>query len=294
MTTVAEETGLFADYGLGSAYDEMFDREHLPRPHYQRLCERLTQLSPEEFQRRKSMTDLLMKQDGVGFTVYRAEEGIERVWPMDPVPRIISAEEWSVIERGLVQRLTAINLFLQDIYHDQKILADKIIDPQLIYQGEFFRREFVGAHVPRGIYVHICGTDLIRDEEGRYLVLEDNARTPSGVSYMLHNRKVLRRVFPQIFDGYDVRSNDDYPAHLLDVLRFVAPGGRSDPTIVLLSPGMYNSAYFEHSYLAQRMGIELVEGRDLVVDQNRVWMKTTTSSIRWRFGPILSWACRGW
>jgi uncharacterized circularly permuted ATP-grasp superfamily protein len=221
------------------------------------------------------MTDLSMKQDGVGFTVYRADEGIERVWPMDPVPRIVPADEWGTIERGLVQRLTAINLFLKDLYHGQKILADRVIDPELVYQGAFFRRDFVGVDVPKGIYVHVCGTDLIRDTNGRYLVLEDNARTPSGVSYMLHNRQVLKRVFPQIFEGYDVRSNDEYPAHLLDVLKYVAPRGRTDPTVVLLSPGMYNSAYFEHSYLAQRMGIELVEGRDLVIDQNRVWMRTT-------------------
>lgn len=271
----APAANLFADYSLGTAYDEMFDSAKQPRPHYRPLFDRLSKLSPEEFARRKAMTDLSMRQDGVGFTVYRAEEGIERVWPMDPVPRIIPADEWAVIERGLAQRLTAINLFLKDLYQDQKILADRIIDPALIYGGGFFRREFVGADVPKGIYVHVCGTDLIRDTDGRYLVLEDNARTPSGVSYMLHNRQVLKRVFPQIFDGYDVRSNDDYPAHLLDVLRYIAPPGRPEPTVVLLSPGMYNSAYFEHSYLAQRMGIELVEGRDLVVDQNRVWMRTT-------------------
>ena len=275
MPTTIDTLGLFANYPLGSAYDEMFDTARQPRPHYRPLFERLRNLSPEEFQRRKAMTDLSMRQDGVGFTVYRAEEGIERVWPMDPVPRIIPADEWAVIERGLVQRLTAINLFLKDLYTDQKILADKIIDPELIYKGEFFRREFVGAEVPKGIYVHVCGTDLIRDTAGNYLVLEDNARTPSGVSYVLHNRQVLKRVFPQIFEGYDVRSNDEYPAHLLDVLKYIAPAGRPDPTVVLLSPGMYNSAYFEHSYLAQRMGIELVEGRDLVVDQNRVQMRTT-------------------
>ncbi len=275
MSTATDSLGLFSHYPLGAAFDEMFDAARQPRPHYRPLFERLKKLTPEEFQRRKAMTDLSMRQDGVGFTVYRAEEGIERVWPMDPVPRIIPADEWATVERGLVQRLTAINLFLKDLYTDQKILADKVIDPELIYRGEFFRREFVGAEVPKGIYVHVCGTDLIRDTAGNYLVLEDNARTPSGVSYVLHNRQVLKRVFPQIFDGYDVRSNDEYPAHLLDVLKYIAPPGRPDPTVVLLSPGMYNSAYFEHSYLAQRMGIELVEGRDLVVDQNRVQMRTT-------------------
>jgi uncharacterized circularly permuted ATP-grasp superfamily protein len=272
---VAHPLALFDGYAHGTAFDEMFDHSTTPRPHYRPLWETLRTLSRDEFHRRKAMTDLSMRQDGVGFTVYRAEEGIERVWPMDPVPRIVAAEEWELIERGLVQRLTALNLFLNDVYHDQHILKDKVVDSRLIYEGEFFRREFMGAAVPKNIYVHVCGTDLIRDADGRYLVLEDNARTPSGVSYMLHNRQVLKRVFPRLFDGYDVRPNDDYPAALLDVLKYIAPPRRPDPTVVLLSPGMYNSAYFEHSYLAQRMGIELVEGRDLVVDQNHVFMRTT-------------------
>ena len=267
--------GLFQRYSLGTAYDEMFEGESCPRPHYHALFRRLAGLSAQEFRRRKAMSDLSMLQDGVGFTVYRQEEGIERVWPMDPVPRIIPAAEWQRIELGLVQRLTTLNLFLKDIYNDQHILRDRVIDPQLVYEGAFFRREFMGAKVPKDIYIHICGTDLIRDPDSRYLVLEDNGRTPSGVSYMLQNRQVLKRVFPQIFEPYDVRATEDYPAALLDLLKYIAPPGRSDPTVVLLSPGIYNSAYFEHTFLAQRMGIELVEGRDLVVDQNRVYMRTT-------------------
>jgi uncharacterized circularly permuted ATP-grasp superfamily protein len=266
---------LFQGYTQGAAFDEMFSRAGQPWPHYRALFRRLQGLNSEEFRRRKAMTDLSMLQDGVGFTVYRQQEGIERVWPMDPVPRVIPSREWAHIEAGLSQRLTALNLFLHDIYHEQHILRDKVIDPRLIYEGTYFRREFVGVSVPKNIYIHICGTDLVRDADGRYLVLEDNGRTPSGVSYMLHNRQVLKRVFPQLFEGYDVRNTDDYPAALLDLLRFIAPGGRPDPTVVLLTPGMYNSAYFEHSFLAQRMGIELVEGRDLVVDQNRVFMRTT-------------------
>ena len=272
--------GLFQGYALGAAYDEMFGRDMRPRAHYAALFRRLQGLEPEEFRRRKAMTDLSMLQDGVGFTVYRQEEGIERVWPMDPVPRIIPADEWRTIERGLVQRLTALNLFLKDVYHDQLILRDRVIDPVLVCQGSFFRREFMGAAVPRDIYIHVCGTDLVRDADGRYLVLEDNGRTPSGVSYMLQNRQVLQRVFPQIFEQYDVRVTDDYPVALLDVLKYIAPGSRPDPTVVLLSPGMYNSAYFEHTFLAQRMGIELVEGRDLVVDRNRVYMRTTRGLAR--------------
>jgi uncharacterized circularly permuted ATP-grasp superfamily protein len=274
-TTEAPIGELFRGYSLGAAYDEMFAAALAPRPHYQGLFRRLASLTAEEFRRRKVMTDLSMLQDGVGFTVYRQEEGIERVWPMDPVPRIIAAEEWRGIEQGLIQRITALNLFLKDIYHDQLILRDRVVDPGLVYQGTYFRREFVGTAVPRDIYIHVCGTDLVRDSNGRYLVLEDNCRTPSGVSYMLQNRQVLKRVFPQVFESYDVRGTEEYPAALLDVLKYIAPGGRPDPRVVLLSPGMYNSAYFEHTYLAQRMGIELVEGRDLLVDQNRLYMRTT-------------------
>src|SRR5262245_19230010 len=267
--------GLLSGYALGTAYDEMFEAGSRPLLHYQPLFDLLCRLGGDEFRRRKAMTDFSMRQDGVGFTVYRHEEGIERVWPMDPVPRIIPPEEWQRIEQGLAQRITALNLFLQDVYHEQLILRDRVIDPALVYEGKFFRREFMGATVPRNVYIHVCGTDLIRAANGEYLVLEDNGRTPSGVSYMLVNRQVLKRVFPQLFEHYDVRPNDDYPAALLDVLKYIAPSEVPDPTVVLLSPGMYNSAYFEHSYLAQRMGIELVEGRDLVVDQNRVFMRTT-------------------
>src|SRR6266576_1766962 len=226
LTTERATNGLLEGYSFGAAYDEMFERPHHPRPHYQALYRRLQTLGPDEFRRHKAMTDLSMLQDGVGFTVYRQEEGIERVWPMDPVPRIIPAREWKQIEQGLVQRLTALNLFLKDIYHDQLILRDRVVDPRLVYEGSFFRREFMGAAVPRDIYIHICGTDLIRDADGQYLVLEDNGRTPSGVSYMLQNRQVLKRVFPQIFEAYDVRVTEDYPAALLDVLKYIAPGSR--------------------------------------------------------------------
>jgi uncharacterized circularly permuted ATP-grasp superfamily protein len=267
--------GLFEGYALGVAFDEMFEAGERPRSHYRPLHELLRRVAPGEFRLRKGMTDVSMRQDGVGFTVYRHEEGIERVWPMDPVPRLIPPGEWRRIEEGLTQRITALNLFLQDVYHEQLILRDRVIDPRLIYEGKFFRREFMGAAVPKNIYVHVCGTDLIRAANGDYLVLEDNGRTPSGVSYMLVNRQVLKRVFPQLFECYDVRSTDDYPAALRDVLLYIAPPTVTDPTVVLLSPGMYNSAYFEHSYLAQRMGVELVEGRDLLVDQNRVYMRTT-------------------
>ncbi|MBL6713766.1 MAG: circularly permuted type 2 ATP-grasp protein [Pirellulales bacterium] len=265
----------WGDYEIADAFDEMFVAADEVRPHYASLRASLQHASEEDLRRRKAMTELSMRQDGVGFTVYRAEEGIERIWPMDPMPRIIPADEWQRIEAGLTQRINAINLFLWDIYHEQHILRDKVVPPYLVLQGDSFRREFVGVDVPRRIYVHISGSDLIRDAGGEYFVLEDNARTPSGVSYMLQNRQVLKRVFPTLFNKYDVLPNDHYPSHLLEVLRHIAPESAIDPTVVLLSPGMYNSAYFEHSFLAQRMGIELVEGRDLLVDNNRVFMRTT-------------------
>lgn len=275
VSTATPTSSPFADYALGAAYDEMFERDRTVRPHYADLARKLERLPAEELRRRKAMTDLSMLQDGVGFTVYQQEEGIERVWPMDPIPRIIPAAEWDHINRGLVQRLTALNLFLKDIYHEQFILRDRVIDPRLIFEGANFRREFVGAKVPKDVYIHVCGSDLIRGVDGTYYVLEDNARTPSGVSYMLTNRQVLKRVFPQLFAGNDVRATDDYPDCLLDVLRYVSPVRHADTTCVLLSPGVFNSAYFEHSFLAQRMGIDLVEGRDLIVDNNRVLMRTT-------------------
>ena len=280
LSDSATKSELLDGYPLGLPFDEMFERDRTVRPHYEPLFKKLASLSPDEFRRRKAMTDLSMLQDGVGFTVYQREEGIERIWPMDPIPRIIPAKEWAHIEKGLTQRIEALNLFLKDVYNDQHILKDKVVDPRLIFEGGYFRREFVGAKVPRDIYIHICGTDLIRDADGTYCVLEDNGRTPSGVSYMLTNRQVLKRVFPQLFEGYDVRTTDDYPAALLDVLRYISPVRHADTTCVLLSPGIFNSAYFEHSFLAQRMGVELVEGRDLVIDNNRVFMRTTRGLTR--------------
>ena len=225
-----QQRELLGSYTLGAAYDEMFDRSMQPRPHYRSLFNRLESMTADEFRHRKAMTDLSMLQDGVGFTVYRQEEGIERVWPMDPVPRIIPPDEWNHIEQGLVQRLTALNLFLKDIYHDQLILRDRVIDPRLIYEGGFFRREFMGATVPRDIYIHVCGTDLVRDADGRYLVLEDNGRTPSGVSYMLQNRQVLKRVFPQRLRAIRCARHRRLPGRRCSTCSsYIAPGGRPDP-----------------------------------------------------------------
>jgi uncharacterized circularly permuted ATP-grasp superfamily protein len=237
-------------------------------------------MTPAEFRARTELADLTMINHGITFTVYGGEEGIEKPFPVDLVPRLIPPDEWSHLERGLEQRVRALNLFLHDIYHDQKILADGIVPRELVVNAPNFRRNFIGAEVPGDVYIHICGTDLIRDADGTYRVLEDNCRTPSGVSYMLENRLILTRVFPGLFREHAVRPIDDYPTTLLNNLQSFAAPGREQPNVVLLTPGVYNSAYFEHAFLAQQMGIELVEGRDLFVDANMVYVKTTKGPKR--------------
>ncbi len=221
------------------------------------------------------MADVSFLNQGITFTVYGDQRGVEKIFPFDLVPRIVPAEEWDLIERGLSQRITALNLFCQDVYHEQRILKEGIIPPELVFGARMFRREMLGVNVPKDIYIHICGTDLIRDTSGQYLVLEDNGRTPSGVSYVLENRAVMKRVFPTLFGAYRVRAIEDYPYNLLQCLKYVAPFGGDDPSIVMLSPGIFNSAYFEHSFLARQMGIELVVGQDLAVENNFVYMRTT-------------------
>src|SRR6266850_2112223 len=197
--------------------------------------------------------------------------GVEKIFPFDLIPRIVPAQEWEKIERGLEQRLTALNQFCNDIYNEQHILREGVIPAEMVYSAKMFRREMLGVTVPRNIYIHVCGTDLIRDKDGTYLVLEDNGRTPSGVSYVLENRAVMKRVFPILFDEYRVRAIEDYPHNLLQCLKYSAPKADVEPTVVVLTPGIYNSAYFEHSFLARQMGVELVEGRDLVVENNLVY-----------------------
>jgi uncharacterized circularly permuted ATP-grasp superfamily protein len=214
-------------------------------------------------------------RQGITFNVYGDSQGAERIFPFDLVPRVIPAKEWEFLEGGLIQRITALNLFLHDVYHDQKIVKDGIIPAFYILSGKHFRREFVGFNVPKDIYIHVCGTDLIRGSDGAYMVLEDNARCPSGVSYVLENRRAMKRSFPDMFERIGVRPVDQYPQELLKMLQYISPPGVPNPTIALLTPGAYNSAYFEHTYLARQMGIEIVEGRDLVVTDARVFMRTT-------------------
>ena len=266
---------LFQGYEPETFFDEMFESTGGVRTHYQTLLTRYTGMSSEEFQKKRDLADNAFLTQGVTFTVYNDQEGTERIFPFDLIPRIIPRSEWEHVERGLSQRITALNLFLHDIYHDQKIICDGIVPAEIIHSAAHFRPEFMGFDVPRDIYIHICGSDLIRDHDGNYLVLEDNARSPSGVSYLLENRQAMKRVFPNLFSRYLVRPVDTYCLELLDVLRYIAPHGKPDPTVVLLTPGIYNSAYFEHSFLARTMGIEIVVGADLVAQNGFVYMKTT-------------------
>ncbi len=264
---------LFGEYTL-TGYDEMFAAPGQVRPHYSALHQRLNAWGLDEFESRRRAADLLMRHQGITFTVYGREQGVERIIPFDPVPRLISAEEWDHLERGLKQRVRALNLFIHDVYHARLILRDRVLPHDLVLGASSYRRECVGLRVPRDIYIHISGIDLIRDAQGKYMVLEDNGRTPSGVSYVLKNRQVMKQVFPFLFEQYNVLPNDDYASNLLAMLRYIAPEGCDDPTVVVLTPGAYNSAYFEHSYLARQMGIELVEGRDLFLDNGQIFMRT--------------------
>ncbi len=265
---------MFDGYSL-AAYDEMFDCEGSPRPHYAALHERLIELGPDELERRNKVADLTMRQQGITFTVYGRDSGVERIIPFDPIPRLIAPIEWERIERGLKQRVRALNHFIGDVYRERRILKERVVPPELVFGATGYRRECVGLRVPGDVYLHVAGIDLIRDVDGSYLVLEDNGRTPSGVSYVLKNRQVMKQVFPSLFEQYNVRPVDDYTDNLLAVLRSAAPPGCDDPTVVVLTPGIYNSAYYEHSFLARQMGVELVEGRDLVLDRGQIFRRTT-------------------
>lgn len=268
------------NYLLDHAYDEMFAASNRLHSHYELLMEHFSSLPKEDLTRKKQAADLSFLNQGITFTVYGREEGTERIFPYDMLPRIITAKEWETVERGLTQRITALNLFLKDIYNEGRILAEGVVPRELVYSCKQFRRHMIGLQVPRNIYIAVVGTDLIRLESGEFAVLEDNLRVPSGVSYMLTNRRVMKRIFPQLFRSYNVRPIEQYTQLLLGTLRSLAPEGRPEPNIVLLSPGVFNSAYFEHAYLARQMGIELVEGRDLVTHDNVVYMRTTSGLRR--------------
>ena len=262
-------------YKVNGGFDEMLDVKSGVRSHYKKLHQLFGKLTMKEFDAKRQAIDTAFLRQGVTFNVYGDAAGAEKIFPFDLLPRVIPASEWDLLERGLTQRITALNLFLHDIYHEQKIVKDGVVPEFYILSGRHFRREFVNFEVPKGIYLHVCGTDLIRDKDGNYLVLEDNGRCPSGVSYVLENRRAMKRAFPAMFENVGVRPVENYPQELLKSLKYTAPAGVGDPTVVVLTPGAYNSAYFEHTYLARQMGIEIVEGRDLFVKDSRVFMRTT-------------------
>jgi uncharacterized circularly permuted ATP-grasp superfamily protein len=270
-------TGLFDGYDPESFFDEAMCPDGTPRPHYANLVRRLAGFTSHQLAERERVRDAAFRQAGITFTVYGEGEGVERTFPMDLVPRIIPADEWAHLEQGLVQRVTALNRFLDDLYvGDQAVVKDGIIPRWLLTSSDGFQREAYGIAVPHGARCLVAGIDLVRDAEGTYRVLEDNLRNPSGVSYVLENRAAMTRVLPRVFDDHLVRPVDHYGPSLLSALRRVSPAGADpEPTVVVLTPGVFNSAYFEHAFLARQMGVELVEGRDLVVDDHVVSMRTT-------------------
>ena len=270
-----QTTELLNSYFVDNAtWDEMYTQETV-REQYRQVVEFMQQLSVDELNKKEELARRLFMSQGITFTVYSSGEGIEKIFPFDIIPRIITSTEWNHIEAGIKQRLKALNLFLKDVYHNQFILKDGVVPVDMIYSCPHYLREMYGFPVPYDIYVHIAGIDLIRNNDGSFFILEDNLRTPSGVSYMLENREITKRIFPDLLPRANVRTVIEYPTILHKNLASLSPRHVSNPTIVLLTPGVYNSAYFEHTTLARLMGVELVEGRDLVVDNHRVFMKTT-------------------
>jgi uncharacterized circularly permuted ATP-grasp superfamily protein len=262
-------------YDPGDFYDELFREIGQPRPAAAALIDWLRSLPVEELQQHQETAKVALFKLGVTFNVYSDNQGVERVFPFDIIPRIIATDEWTHLQQGLKQRITALNLFLVDIYGEQKILKDGKIPAEIIHSAPGFLKPCVGIKPPSGVWCHITGTDLVRDRDGQWYVLEDNLRVPSGISYVLENRRVMKSTFPQIFQTLAIHPVDDYPSHLLDTLLNLAPTHLPNPTVAVITPGIHNSAYFEHSFLAQQMGVELVEGRDLVVVDGYLQMRTT-------------------
>lgn len=265
----------FKTYDPEGFYDELIDQDGKPRPGVQLLVDKIESLPKDDLKQRQKEAEALLLKMGITFNVYGQDQGTEKIFPFDLIPRIIPDTDWQQIEAGLKQRIFALNEFLQDVYNDKKILKDKIVPKELILSSKTYRKECEGFTPPKKIWCHVTGTDLIRGADGNFYVLEDNLRCPSGVSYVLENRQVLKRTFPHVFEKSRVRPVDEYPGKLLDMLEYLAPSGVHSPTIGVLTPGIYNSAYFEHSFLSQQMGVELVEGRDLIVSDGYVHMLTT-------------------
>jgi uncharacterized circularly permuted ATP-grasp superfamily protein len=268
------------EYEVGNFFDEMFGENGRPRAAARPLAKKIESLPPGELVNRQLAADRALVQAGITFNVYGESAGIEKTLPFDLVPRIVAAAEWERIERGLKQRIRALNLFIDDLYHDQKIIKDKVVPEEIVLSSKGFREQCVGLNPPRGTWCHITGTDLVRHSDGQIYVLEDNLRCPSGVSYVLENRRLMKSLFPEVFAASHIRPVSNYPIRLRDMLEYLAPEDTTAPRVVLLTPGVYNSAYFEHSFLAQQMGVELVEGSDLVVSEGYVWMRTTSGFER--------------
>jgi uncharacterized circularly permuted ATP-grasp superfamily protein len=267
-------------YPLADAYDELVDQDHVPRPAARALLEYLQALGDEELHARRAAVDAAIVTMGITFTIYSEGENIDRAWPFDPIPRIMPGTEWRRIERGLKQRLTALNLFIDDLYNAQRVVRDKVFPAELLASSRNFRKECTGFTPRFGIWAHICGTDLVRDRDGTVYVLEDNLRVPSGVSYMLENRLLMKSFLPELFEAGSILPVDAYTAQLYDMLAALSPRQNERPVIAILTPGVYNSAYFEHSYLAQQMGADLVEGADLVVDTDDCVYTRTIDGLR--------------
>lgn len=265
----------FDTYNPGDFYDELFIAPGKPRPEAHLLIEKINCLSDGELEQRQQAAQNTLMKLGATFNVYSDNQGTERIFPFDIIPRIVSASEWQWLETGLRQRICALNLFLGDIYGEQKILKDGVVPSYAIESASGFLKPCIGLKPPADVWCHITGTDLVRDKDGQWYVLEDNLRCPSGVSYVLENRRVMKSCFPEVFGEMGIKPVDDYPSHLLETLLNLAPTHLPDPTVAVLTPGIYNSAYFEHSFLAQQMGVELVEGRDLVVVDGYLQMRTT-------------------
>lgn len=265
----------FDGYDTEGFYDELFDPQGVPRAGADLLVERINNLPETELQRRQVAAEHALLNLGITFNVYSDEAQSEKIFPFDIVPRIVQAQEWSVLEKGLKQRIHALNCFIDDVYNEQKILKDKVVPADLVLSADGFRKPCIGLKPANGVWCHITGTDLVRSGDGEFYVLEDNLRCPSGVSYVLENRLIMKRTFPMVFDACSVQPVTDYPSRLLEMLQEMAPQGVRSPAVVVWTPGIYNSAYFEHSFLAQQMGVPLVEGSDLVIHRGEVMMRTT-------------------
>lgn len=263
------------NYDTKGFYDEMFLGGGLARPGLEFLVQKIATLSPGELQRRQLAADHELLNMGITFNVYGHTDGTEKVWPFDLIPRVISESEWQYVERGLKQRIKALNMFIDDMYHEQSIIRDGVMPEYMVQSSKGYLKQIHGMNPQRGIWCHITGTDLVRAADGQIYVLEDNLRCPSGVSYVIENREVMKRTFPQLFEGRRILPVETYPEQLLKMLQYVAPPSSGEPTVVVLTPGIYNSAYFEHCFLAQQMGVELVQGSDLIVKDGFVFMRTT-------------------